>query len=127
MPELKQGGKFDYGLGKEGKEYVAGSICPLIYGHSDWDVREIVDNEVESYPFYTWRGDDLSTGKPYDVTVRPWYRHAVERGEGFTEPYADPATGEVIRSYVAPLCRADGAILGVVIAGSFLDQRGNAY
>ena len=62
-----------------------------------------------------------------DVTTRPWYRHAVERGAGFTEPYADPTSGEGLVSFVAPLReRAGGPVVGVVIAGSFLDPRGDA-
>ena len=53
--------------------------------------------------------------------------HAVERGAGFTEPYADPTSGEGLVSFVAPLReRAGGPVVGVVIAGSFLDPRGDA-
>ena len=49
------------------------------------------------------------------------------RGAGFTEPYADPTSGEGLVSFVAPLReRAGGPVVGVVIAGSFLDPRGDA-
>ena len=118
---LKQEGKFDYG---PGRDYVAATISPRIYGHADWEAREVIDGQVEELPFYAWRGNDVTTGKPYDVTVRPWYRHAVERGAGFTEPYGDPATGAGMGAYVAPLRGAGGEILGVVIR-SFRYPRGS--
>ena len=134
VPALKSG-KYEYETrpslaepapAAEGKGFVASTISPAIYGNADWQAREITGDEVAAQPCYKWHGDDCTTGEPYDVRVRPWYRHAVERGTGFTDPYADPVTGEGMVSYVAPLRRADGVIWGVVIAGSFLDSRGDA-
>lgn len=60
---------------------------------------------------YEWRGE-------YKVEMRPWYLHAVQaNGSGsWTEPYADPVTGEAIVSYVCTVPDVDGA---VVIAGAF--------
>ena len=126
VPALRQNKYSYHGVGKG---FVAGTICPAknLDGDRDWRAREITDGKVEPVPCYRWHGDDLTTGKPYDVTTRPWYRHAVERGAGFTEPYADPTSGEGLVSFVAPLReRAGGPVVGVVIAGSFLDPRGDA-
>jgi hypothetical protein len=131
------------------KRFVGGVISPLIYDGMDWHAREVCPVEttaehreqpspkkqlnpckVQAEPFYVWQcagdqGVDLSTGENYDVRARPWYRHAAEIGEGFTEPYPDPVTGEGMVSYVVPIReKADASVLGVVIAGSFLDDSG---
>ena len=158
-------GVYRYGYGDDlgTKRFVAGAISPLLYdGRMDWMAREVraVDPggataaaaapqrgpcAVQPSPFYVWEcggdeGLDMATGEPYDVRVRPWYRHAVEAGEGFTPPYPDPVTGEGMVSYVIPLfdggseadcdgnCPAGagtGGVIGVIIAGSFLDSAGD--
>ena len=130
------------------KRFVAGVISPVLSGNMNWTAREIrrlgtADHSqqgpcaVQTDPSYVWRcggdeGLDVSTGEPYDVRNRPWYRHAVEQGAGFTEPYADPVTGEGMVSYVIPLYADEdqsesSAVVGVVIAGSFLDSRGDFW
>jgi hypothetical protein len=145
-------GNYQYsGENQASKRFVGGVLSPLLYEGMDWHAHEVIavgedENsgscddwqlqldpcKIDPDPFYVWKcggdqGVDLSTGKHYDVRDRPWYRHAVEIGEGFTAPYPDPVTGEGMVSYVIPIrdeCK-DGDVLGVVIAGSFLDETGN--
>jgi len=63
-------------------------------------------------PLYTWRGS-------YDATRRPWYQHAARHGTGWIV-YADPVfPDERMRSFVSPLMGSDGALAGVLLAGSF--------
>ena len=72
------------------------------------------DNNDDPRHLYAWRGD-------YDVSQRPWFAHALRsrRPEGsWTEPYADPVTGELVVSFVRALAAPElGA--GVAIAGTF--------
>ena len=57
------------------------------------------------------------------TTWLPWYRHAVEKGRGWTDPYVDPITGEETVSYVAPIrAHNSDALAGVVVVGSFTRQ-----
>mmetsp|Transcript_35879 Transcript_35879/g.115807 ORF Transcript_35879/g.115807 Transcript_35879/m.115807 type:complete len:206 (+) Transcript_35879:271-888(+) len=63
-------------------------------------------------PLFTWRGS-------YDATRRPWYQHAARHGTGWIV-YADPVFPEErMRSFVSPLMGSDGALAGVLLAGSF--------
>lgn len=103
------------------KAYVAGTISDRLYGDTDWHAHEILDGTPSPQVFYVWGGNDASTGCKYDPSSRPWFRAALELGEGFTPPYADPITGELMCSYVAPLRNKSGSFGGCCIAGSFLE------
>ena len=59
---------------------------------------------------YEWSGD-------WDVRKRPWLKKVGGDG-GWSRPYADPVTGDLLESYVLPL-RRDGAVVAVVVAGTF--------
>ena len=63
-----------------------------------------------------WRGLDLTTGLPYDVTQRPWYLAGI-KGNCWTR-YRDPVTEERLTSLVMPMESG-----GVVVAGSFECER----
>ena len=77
---------------------------------------------------YEWRAQD---GATWDVRSRPWlvaFRDSIS-SEGdpisiearWTDPYADPATGDWLGSFVAPLRdECTGTFLGVVLAGSIV-------
>ena len=77
---------------------------------------------------YEWRAQD---GATWDVRSRPWlvaFRDPIS-AEGdpisaearWTDPYVDPATGDWLVSFVAPLRdEGTGTFLGVVLAGSIV-------
>lgn len=57
----------------------------------------------------------------YDPRWRPWYEHAVERGEmSFTTPYIDLVTYELVIALVEPLL-VNGELIGVISADTILD------
>ena len=60
---------------------------------------------------YEWRGD-------WDVRRRPWLKRCGAAG-GWSRPYADPVTRESLESYVVPLRDGDGAVVAVVVAGTY--------
>ena len=84
---------------------------------------------------YEWRAQD---GATWDVRSRPWlvaFRDSISAegdpisAEGdpisaearWTDPYVDPATGDRLVSFVAPLRdEGTGTFLGVVLAGSIV-------
>ena len=71
-----------------------------------------------------------STGRSYDVRTRLWFRHALEHEEGWTDPYADPVTGEAMVSYVRCIrkpgvSQGDWTTAGVVVVGSVLNRHGD--
>merc|ERR1712039_226574 len=103
----------------ERKSFAAGAISRA-YGDSSYHVHLLDGDKVTQESLFAWSEDDKITGKPYDPTRRPWFLHAVEHGEGFTPAYPDPITGEGMVSYVMPI-RDGREVLGVVVAGSFLD------
>jgi hypothetical protein len=78
-------------------------------GDGDWATTSVGAGGGARH-IYAWHGE-------YQVETRPWYRHALAgpTGGSWTSPYADPVTGELLVSFVAPL--PQGA--GVVIAGAF--------
>ena len=81
IPSLRIG---EYGYGEmcdTGKGFIAGAISMPIFGTTDWHCREIVSGVVTEPVFYKWDEPDLNTDETYDPTGRPWYRHAVERGQ----------------------------------------------
>ncbi|MBM9514988.1 cache domain-containing protein [Desulfogranum marinum] len=57
----------------------------------------------------------------YDPRLRPWYRHAVEKGEvSFTTPYIDLVTDALVIAMVEPLVLND-ELIGVIGADTVLD------
>ncbi len=57
----------------------------------------------------------------YDPRWRPWYEHAVKKGEiGFTTPYIDLVTNELVIALVEPLLK-NGELIGVIGADTVLD------
>lgn len=57
----------------------------------------------------------------YDPRWRPWYEHAVEKGEvSFTTPYVDLVTYELVIALVEPLLVND-ELIGVIGADTILD------
>ena len=84
---------------------------------TDERADERADDELVSMaPVYQWSGE-------YAVEQRPWFLHGRSTSEGgsWTPPYADPVTGEMLVSFVAPLPQPKGA---VVIAGTFAAHDG---
>ncbi|GAA0181206.1 hypothetical protein SH2C18_37700 [Clostridium sediminicola] len=62
------------------------------------------------------------SNKDYDVKVRPWYNIANStNGVGFTDPYKDLATGEVMVTGVQAI-RDNNEIIGVVSSSIALDS-----
>lgn len=58
----------------------------------------------------------------YDPRRRPWYQHAVKKGEvSFTTPYIDLVTNDLVIALVAPL-RIDEQLIGVIGADTVLDS-----
>lgn len=105
------------------KAFLAGVICPRIYGDTDWHAHKVEEDfSISPEQFFVWGGDDCTTGCKYDPSVRPWYRTAADHGEGLTPNYGDPVTGELMRSYVLPLYDSNGVVLGCCLAGSFLNS-----
>eukprot|EP00418_Pyrodinium_bahamense_P019463 CAMPEP_0179104502 /NCGR_PEP_ID=MMETSP0796-20121207/48480_1 /TAXON_ID=73915 /ORGANISM="Pyrodinium bahamense, Strain pbaha01" /LENGTH=209 /DNA_ID=CAMNT_0020802449 /DNA_START=108 /DNA_END=737 /DNA_ORIENTATION=+ len=120
MTELSRGA-FTY-VGDQ-KRFVAGAVSQ-VYGDHAWHAYTLNQDSVSTVPFGVWGGSDPCTGKAYNAADRPWYAHAVENGEGLTLPYSDPVTGQGMVSYVLPL-RDSEQVLGVIVAGSFLDPTGD--
>lgn len=57
----------------------------------------------------------------YDPRWRPWYKHAVKKGEiSFTTPYIDLVTKELVIALVEPLL-VNGELIGVIGADTVLD------
>lgn len=69
------------------------------------------DSSALNEHVYQWQGD-------YTVEARPWFLHGRNSpaSGSWTPPYADPVTGELVVSFVAPLQQPEGA---VVIAGTW--------
>mmetsp|Transcript_34957 Transcript_34957/g.96669 ORF Transcript_34957/g.96669 Transcript_34957/m.96669 type:complete len:210 (-) Transcript_34957:25-654(-) len=105
------------------KRFVAGAVSQ-IYGDQFFHAYTLNTDSVSAVPFAVWRGSDPSTGETWNAADRPWYAHAIAKGEGFTDPYPDSITGEGTVSYVLPL-RDSEQVLGVIVAGSFLDPTGD--
>ena len=76
------------------------------------------------------RGASLTSSSPSSLpwsssTItrrKSWVANCLRSGACWTSPYPDPITGRLIESYVMPIesSRAANAIMGVVVAGSFL-------
>lgn len=57
----------------------------------------------------------------YDPRLRPWYQHAVGKGDvGFTTPYIDLVTDALVIALVEPLW-VNGELIGVIGADTVLD------
>jgi methyl-accepting chemotaxis protein len=61
------------------------------------------------------QSDGYTSGDDWDITKRVWYEACVETGKSImTEPFEDPATGQVILSAVTPVYSdTTGELLGV--------------
>lgn len=90
-------------------------------------VKQNLENIVETDPeniMATWiadldtsvltQSDGYTSGDDWIFTERVWYKPCVETGKTtLTEPYLDPASGQVILSAVTPVYNASGDMSGV--------------